>query len=136
MSIKGYYCPEGTAHMSGDPCSVGFFCEGGVQDKKPCEAEAGKFCAAGGGTPEGVVCHVGFFCVGGTAAPQECADTAPGYYCGQVTRSAHAIFERFEKIGKSEEAWVKACLRTLSCMRLVSQSRSNHSAMCSRTRTL
>ena len=39
--------------MSGDPCSVGFFCEGGVQDKKPCEAEAGEFCAAGGGTPEG-----------------------------------------------------------------------------------
>ncbi len=37
-------------------------------------------------------------------------------WTGRLTpsRSAHAIFERFEKIGKSEEAWFKACLRTLS----------------------
>ncbi len=47
------------------PCPIGFWCSGGIADKKACEAtEAlpGNYCPGAGYEPAGVECPVGYYC--------------------------------------------------------------------------
>ena len=62
-------------------CAGHLFCEGGVADKKPCEAMLGKSCPQGTSVAFGKSCEPGTFCTGGSAEPAPCT-AAPGFYCG------------------------------------------------------
>jgi hypothetical protein len=78
----GRYCDKGSSSEEGEQCPAGYYCTGGISDKKSCTASAGRYCDQGSSNAEGEQCPAGYYCTGGISDKKSCTASA-GRYCDQ-----------------------------------------------------